>query len=419
MELRHRLQLDSIASDSNTAIAVETQIPNVLEVATGDDIFFPYTTTLLVLWLLHSLYFIQRKQRRWRPLPTICYDDLVVRRRYEKVWLAALRTLRDDYRQPLSSTQPLSSSLTIPLGNNNNSLESTLPLTIPHQLYMILDTIMHHRLYHWLQAVGAVSALQLFYYTHLIWSCRALEAHFGSSWRYLSSLITVAGLSVGIRFGLINYVVHDDDPSRSSDRLVLRKKDLSSTPMRICAPIIVAFQLTFPRTAISVIPFFHIPHSNLLVPWIAISMFVVVEGSIREFVEGLITTFVWVKVGTPDFGLFAMIALVLMCHRSLESVGWDRRTGQLKVYDEEAREWTLYEPYLNTEVAARTDYTSANGIDDDDDRYDENSIAEESSTGSYELRDSANDEERASLVDNDALWRSNEVRSRRGPQSSD
>jgi hypothetical protein len=185
--------------------------------------------------------------------------------------------------------------------------------------------------------------------------------------------------------------------------------------MRICGPVLVTFQLIFPHTAVSVIPFFHFSHSNIVIPWVAILIFVVSERSAREFVEGFLVSFIWVNLGMPDLGLFALIPLVLTSHRCLESVGWDRRTGQLKVYDDEAREWTLYEPYLSTEVDTGTDDTSTDDVDIEYENYN----VEESSTGSNEWRRRGNDDERALLINNEAVWRNNEVRSRRGPQGSE
>jgi hypothetical protein len=313
----------------------------------------------------------------------------------------------------------------------------------------------------WLKAVGGVSMLQLFYYTHLIWSCRALETHFGSSLSYLSAIGTVVSLSSAIRFGMIQYVVVNWGEHRRSDCAVLRTADLSSSPMRLCLPLLVTFQLVFSHTAIAVVPFFHhhnhhdalfAHHSHpILVPWIVLGLYVWWEGSIRECLEGWIVTYAWVRMGTPLLvGPIVWLALLaLISHRWLcDSVGWDRRTGRLNIYDDETRQWTPYEPYLDTEEAARTDSNAVtdnnadadvvvdyNAIEDDDNSMaDDEDSSSTASNNDIELRPRRRhhregrddlDDETVPLVDNHphhgppsaaAVWRTsrNEVRSRRG-----
>jgi hypothetical protein len=75
MEQTHRLLLDSDPTDSKpsiTPVIHGIESSELVAIDTGDDIF-PYTT-LLVLWCLHALFFVQLKQRRWRnnnkPSPT-------------------------------------------------------------------------------------------------------------------------------------------------------------------------------------------------------------------------------------------------------------------------------------------------------------------------------------------------------------
>jgi hypothetical protein len=531
MEPFHRW-LGSIAGDSDkatepaisdarleAAAAGSRIIVSTTKVAPGEPDVFPYTT-LLLLWSLHALYYLQRttttsatnkksKKRRRRqqsapanngrgttfPAPAAamlvsgcgrcCYDDLVVRRRYEKLLWMALRTTTttmvtnsndDDHSSSPSRQQPswsphdhdsnneessaagveltsTSSTLTIPLGHNTLDLDGAVSPQVPrtsrrsrtsHQLYhhqsveyyYVIVRNTTERCRRWIQqTVGGVSVLQLLYYTHLIWSCRALETHFGSSLQYLSSLFTVVALNIYVQFSLIRSAVNRWETR--SESVLLRQLDLSSSPMRICVPIVVAFQLVFPHSALSVIPFFHVAHSSIVISSIALLLFVWWEGSIRELIEGVIVTYGWYKIGAPDAGPFALLAvLVLMSHRWLcDSVGWDRRTGQLQVYDDEARQWTPYEPYLATEVEARTDYYALRDDDDYNDNNDDNSMADEDSSAAGSNDDDQNlprhnsdredyyENEQVPLIDDNeasaVLWRSrNEVRSRRGGQTT-
>jgi hypothetical protein len=461
----------------------------------ADDHAFPYPTTLFLLWSLHALYYLQRaitttpktSQRRYRngvgngrrkPPPLISYDDLVVRRRYDKLLWLVLRTTpaprkvdhrqaddessgtrqQQQHHQHRSQSPSSSSSLTIPLGHGiDNGVPST-SAEPPCAVQMIRGATARVQL--WFQALGGASVLQLFYYTHLIWSCRALETHFGSSISYLSAIGTVVTLSSAVRFGLIQYVVMNWGEHRRPDCAVLRTADLSSSPMRLCMPLLVSFQLVFPHTAIAVVPFFHQQHHHqnalfahhshsIMMPWIILGIYVWWEGSIRECLEGWIVTYAWVRMGTPLLvGPIVWLALLaLVSHRWLcDSVGWDRRTGRLKVYDDETRQWTPYEPYLNTEEEVRTDSNAAVSDNNDDadvvvdyNDNDDNSMAdddEDSSTtasnNDIELRPRRRhhreerddlDEETVPLVDNhphhgppSAVYRTNrnEVRSRRG-----
>jgi hypothetical protein len=526
MEPFHRW-LGSIAGDSdkateiairNTSLeAAAAASPGIVTRTTattaaappGEPDVFPYTT-LLLIWSLHALYYLQRttktnqrsKRRRQEQSPAAnnvpaatmlvsssscgcSYDDLVIRRRYEKLLWLALRTTtttdrlrannrinEDDHSSTTTSSRPqqqssqhdhnsnnnhqeassagveltstsssFSSSLTIPLGHTNPDLDGavspvrrTRRRRTTHQLCyqyaeyyyaMLLRNTSMVRCRRWLQqAVGGGSVLQLFYYTHLIWSCRALETHFGSSLQYLSSLFTVVALSISFRFGLIRYAVLQWETR--SEIVLLRQDDQSGSPMRICIPIVVTFQLVFPHSAISVIPFFHLAHSNIVISIIALLLFVGWEGSFRELIEGVIVTYGWVQMGAPDVGPFVLLAvLALMSHRWLcDSVGWDRRTGQLQVYDDEARQWTPYEPYLDTEIEARTDYYALRDRDDYNDNDDNNSMAEDSSAAgsndghNNDREDYYENEQVVPLIANEAsavLRRSrNEVRSRRG-----
>lgn len=371
--------------------------------ASREDVF-PYTT-LCLLWLLHTVYYFQRKQRR-RKSSTVCYRDIVVRRRYHKLWITIFSTFRTEELPPQQATSfdrltDDVSSLTLPMGNSiENPAQHSL--VSYHHLRTIARTC--SRFYTF---IGGKAALRLFYFSHLIWSCRALETYFGSSVSYLSKILSCVVLHIC----LVIWVCHNSLQFLPVPRHRILTRELPISPMLLCIIPMMLFHAAFPHAVIPAIPFFYYPNSSSIGGYIVLLLPLGFLSTLLTACRMALSCYIWVRIGMPNFELFALLSFVLMSHHWLDEVGWDRRTGSLLIYDKETREWSDYEPYMNTEVI---ESPRASETDSDSDGFDENSIAIGSSDDDVEQRDlSSADDERIPLTENGTIWR-NEMRSRRG-----
>ena len=372
-------------------------------------------TTIVVLLLIHFIFLYQWNARTKRRHILVSYRTLIEKRLYHKAPLAFL-------------SHPPTNKTNLTNGNNNLNSQTSAAISRSEQDSSTLLGRLSTRLRNWHRSSSLTNGRHLsglpllFYNSHILWSCRALE--FGHTrvdpYSYARLMFGVACVAVGLELWLTDYMLRllvDSNHATSSpiliggtrrrsarrqyigNRLVaqyhqqlLSHRTMGSMTVTTSA-LVTIFRYRFPHTPIQILPIlssFHIPFLsdptvsflltlNILL-WISFP-----THPVLSVVCGLLSGWLWVIgltsfLGQPYwfFGLIFVVAL--LCALSLkvsgspwvpciDSVGWDAQGRIRPEASHEPSGIAAVLPYPE-EYNDSDNSTGSNSLEDDNDTDD-------------------------------------------------
>lgn len=425
---------------------------------------FPFTTAAL-LWAIHMIYYLQwfrrkRKRNHQYHRPKASYNRLLEQKKFHLVWTTTLSVLlpapRKSERNATTTDRegttdrsttageevPPAQHLSIPMGNAGIAEEEEMRRRVAsmslrerwtdrlvshrviRSLLQRLDGARHHPILRRLgstvdQSVlqpcgGLAMVLRLCYHTHLLWSCRALEASAASSWAYLCCLTTLVfgGLAAELYFEhafLTQYTSSssssigfpDDNDNDAFVRRFLRKEIrhrrlIALSLSSLTAMVVTLFRQEFPYVSIPILPFLPGYGSG---PVLSHFLCLLLLGLVSSrhyrhvYVEiwwgcgvgwcgGALLSSMSSYWGTPivALGLVLLPLLSLRVRQTsssspwwlgwIEHVGWNRR-GKLLVLEEATNEWVEYEPWIGIPDDSDDSDTRRSEMDEEEEKEDD------------------------------------------------
>ena len=214
-----------------------------------------YETTIGLIILLHLVFIYQWNKRSSRRDVLTSYDKLVNKKQIHSAVVAVVS-------HPPADSSFLSRermvSLAIEMGDSNTTETGSVG-RLRNKCKSFIECL-HPVTY------GHLSGLPLLTYnSHLLWSCRALEAICPSSWYYARFLVVLAFISflLELRFthnllqtsrAFVGLNMHPGTPSVSESRRYAKHRTMG-TPTMLSAAILLIYYCCFPFVSIPILPF--------------------------------------------------------------------------------------------------------------------------------------------------------------------
>lgn len=299
----------------DTPQSLMDRIDDLKEPMTTEESYI-YPATLATILLLHLIFIYQWNRRRTQKECLVSYRQLIQKKQYYRGILAIL-----SHPPPLvnnNARQRGGEALSIDFGHHqhhHHALEGG-------QWWLQLTKSLFYLLTH-----GHLSGLPLLLYnSHLLWSCRALEPMFPSSWAYLRTLFSLAIVAMALEVSVAHQIVQKTttaanasfgsiQPQFGADPILQTRKLILHRTMGTCSALLYAvlflYNLTFPHVQVQVLPVISIP----LYPWLSYLLVFILLGflswraqqqhvfaAITSFMAGTMAGFLWMNLGFNFLG---------------------------------------------------------------------------------------------------------------------
>ena len=298
-----------------------------------------YETTIGLIILLHFVFIYQWNKRKSRRNVLTSYDKLVTKKQIYSALVAVVS-------HPPADSSFLSRermvSLAIEMGDSSTDEQTSRVGRLRNKCKSFVECL-HPLTY------GHLSGLPLLTYnSHLLWSCRALEALCPSSWYYARFLIVLVFISLllELRFthnllqtsrafiGVSSAMHPAGTPSIRESRRYAKHKTMG-TPTMLSAALLLIYYCCFPFVSIPILPF--LPVSRRMD--VSLSYFLCYtlltalswkSHSLTSVLFGILSGFLWVLGMTSFLGevywsaciIAGIVVASLLSLRVTQGGGW-------------------------------------------------------------------------------------------------
>jgi hypothetical protein len=249
----------------------------IAEILEHKSVYQAYPTTLSLILLAHFIFLHQWNKRKSIRDVMVSYRTVVQKRQYHRAVLAILShpsaadvmsTTSDPSLMDRNENSDVAASsfLQVMMGNSEGAL--FLPTRMAHLgrflvlFFKRLQPALHPFIH------GQLSGLPIFFYnSHLLWSCRALEPSFDTSWSYARVLLGLALIGVLLELRVTHnllrnissiYIAYQAaDPTTARSILQTQQTLLNQgmgTLTVLTSGVLVLFHSTFPHIPIQLFP---------------------------------------------------------------------------------------------------------------------------------------------------------------------
>lgn len=239
--------------------------------------------TLLLIFLLHLVFFLQWRNRSTRKDVELSYSKVVTRRKYHYAFLALFSHAPADIATAQHGNRTVSQHL-LPTNTTTSEHSSNFPrLNERIQVTLFRFRVILWSLFNSLSSGARFSGLPLLVYTtHLLWQIRALEEYFdekGTRFGYKRTIFVLIVLCISIqllltRSGMLLTSTHMSSMSPTT-RLLYNRGSSSFTPVTVALLVLYGTMLPYvPLQLLPFVPWFKSCASDLgfIIPTIILSL---------------------------------------------------------------------------------------------------------------------------------------------------
>lgn len=306
----------------------EYQEPESVNQTLQQSWYKPYPATLSIIILLHVIFLLQWNRRRTKKQCLVSYRQLIQKRQYYRGVVAIL-----SHPAPVDIPRRSDTLLSIDFGNAESPGDPRWA-----RLRSVLHPLTH----------GHLSGLPLLVYNcHLLWTCRALEPMFPTSWHYVRSLIGLATLALAVEVRFYHVLAHRTAPFQAANRFRSIQPDFGTDPivrtrklilhrtMGTCTALMFAvmflYRLSFVHIQLQIVPILWIP----CIPWLSylLCCFLLIVLSWRQHAitscfAGSFAGFLWIIgfhfLGKLYWGTWMILSIAIASLVSLKHSCGDR-----------------------------------------------------------------------------------------------
>lgn len=334
---------------------------------------FPATLSIIILLL--SVFVHQWNRRRTKRQCLVTYNQLIRKKQYYKGILSIL-----SHPPAMDNVAMMRRSLAIGLGS----------FVEGDRWIQEGRTCLYHVTH------GHLSGLPLLLYnSHLLWSCRALEPLFPSSWQYLRSLVALAIMAMAIELIVAHSIVHRTynligsdttnlgsyQPNFGADPLIRVRDFIRHRTMGTCSALLHAvlflYGKTFPHVAVPVLPLVSIPIN----PWMSYLSCSLILGAlswrhhaVSSFLAGTLAGGLWTLgfhfLGELYWGTCLLMWVGMASVLSLKTL-WPFIPGIYAAWDAQGIIWVQGVAVISSFRDESEQQRQLHGVNHDDDEFDD------------------------------------------------